>query len=160
MSFESNSGLARIKSEAFSFSSLQSIGIPRHIEILGSSCFSWCKSPSSVSFELNSRLTRIESGAFSSSLLQWIENPRAVGFIDGSAFIGCKLDSISIEAGHDRFVIEKDFLINIVDHRLIRIFSSSCHIEIMNTIEILGSSCFFPCQSLSLISFDSNSRLK
>jgi hypothetical protein len=31
--------LARIEWEAFSFSSLQSIEIPRHLEILGSLCF-------------------------------------------------------------------------------------------------------------------------
>jgi hypothetical protein len=70
------------------------------------------------------------------------------------------LYSISIEAGHDRFVIENDFLINIVDHRLIRKISRSCHIEIMNTIKILGLSCFSFCGSLSSISFESNSQLK
>jgi hypothetical protein len=105
-------------------------------------------------------LIRIESEAFSFSSLKSVEIPRAVRFIDGSAFIGCDLYSISIEAGHDRFVIENDFLIDIVDHRLIRNLSRSCHIEIMNTIEILGSSCFCKCKSVCSISFESNSRLK
>jgi hypothetical protein len=56
--------------------------------------------------------------------------------------------------------VKNDFLTDIVDHRLIRHFSRSSHIDIMNTIEILGSSCFSRCKSLSSISFESNSRLK
>jgi hypothetical protein len=62
--FESDSQLIRIDSYAFSSSSLQSIEIPRNVEILGSSCFCGCKSLSSISFESNSRLNRIESSAF------------------------------------------------------------------------------------------------
>jgi hypothetical protein len=63
--FESNSHLTRIGSETFSNSSLQSILIPNNVELLGSHCFSNCKSLSSITFESNSHLTRIESGAFS-----------------------------------------------------------------------------------------------
>jgi hypothetical protein len=65
ISFESKSRLMRIESNAFSYSSLQSIVIPNSVEILGSFCFSRCKSLSSISFESNSRLMRIESHAFS-----------------------------------------------------------------------------------------------
>jgi hypothetical protein len=64
-----------------------------------------------------------------------------------------------MEAGYDRFMIENNFRITRVDYRLIRDFSRSTHIEIMNTIKIMGSSCFAGCSSLSLISFESNSRL-
>jgi hypothetical protein len=64
MSFESDSRLIRIESNAFSYSSLQSIMIPSNIEIFGSSSFSYCKSFSSISFESNSRFVRIESDAF------------------------------------------------------------------------------------------------
>jgi hypothetical protein len=35
--------------------------IPRNVEIVGSSCFSCCKSVSSISFESNSQLQRIEA---------------------------------------------------------------------------------------------------
>jgi hypothetical protein len=45
------------------------IEIASHIEILGSGCFSNCKSLSSIIFESNSRLTLIELEAFSSSSL-------------------------------------------------------------------------------------------
>jgi hypothetical protein len=42
--------LTRIESSAFSSSSLQSIIIPSTVQILGFSCFSYCKSLSSISF--------------------------------------------------------------------------------------------------------------
>jgi hypothetical protein len=54
----------RIESNAFSYSSLQSIVIPSNVEILGSSCFRECELLLSISFESNSRLKRIESQAF------------------------------------------------------------------------------------------------
>jgi hypothetical protein len=127
-----------------SFASSSHINICGAIEILGSACFCDCKSLSSISFESNSRLKRIESHAFSFSSLQFIEIPRNVRFIDGSAFLGVNLNSnsISIETGHERFEIQDNFLVDIVDHRLIRSFASSSHIHICGYIEILGSSCY------------------
>jgi hypothetical protein len=98
-------------------------------------------------------LTRIESSAFSSSSLQSITIPPNVDFIDGSAFIGVGMLCISIEFGNQRFVRDQDFLIDVIDRRLIRDFSQSLIIDISNDIEILGSSCFSFCKSLSLISF-------
>jgi hypothetical protein len=59
--FESNSRLARIELQGVSFSSLQSILIPRNVEILGSRFFFGCGSLSAITFESNSHLTRIES---------------------------------------------------------------------------------------------------
>jgi predicted metal-binding protein len=159
ITFESNSRLTQIESSAFSNSSLQSILIPNSVEILGSKCFSFCKSLSSISFESNSRLTRIESEAFSYSSLQSIVIPSSLQFIDGSAFIHLNLSSISIESGNEYFVLENDFLINVIHHTLICNFSKSSDIEIGSEIEILGSSCFSECKSLSSISFESNSRL-
>jgi hypothetical protein len=57
ISFESNSRLIRIESDAFFYSPLQSIVIPSNVEILGSKCFSYCQSLSSITFESNSRST-------------------------------------------------------------------------------------------------------
>jgi hypothetical protein len=68
--FESNSRLTRIESNAFHKTSLQSVLIPNNVGILGSNCFSCCKSLSSITFESNSRVTRIESEAFSYSSLK------------------------------------------------------------------------------------------
>jgi hypothetical protein len=98
-SFELCSGLIRIESSAFSFSSLKSIEIPRNVEIVGSSCFYKCGSLSSISFESNSRLTRIESSTFSYSSLKSIEIPRNVENLGSSCFSNCQsLSSISFES--------------------------------------------------------------
>jgi hypothetical protein len=56
-----------------------------------------------------------------------IEMPLDVPLIDDSAFIDSKLHSISIEAGHDRFMIKNDILIDIIDHRSIRNFARSAN---------------------------------
>jgi predicted metal-binding protein len=96
---------------------------------------------------------------FSRSSLQSIVIPRHVEFIDGSAFLDVSLSSISIESENDIFVIENDFLIDVVHHKLIRHFSKSSEIDIGNNIEILESNCFSNCKSLSSITFESNAHL-
>jgi hypothetical protein len=116
--------------------------IPSDVEMLGSNCFGSCQSLSSITFESNSHLTRIGPEVFSRSSLRSIIIPRNVQFIDGSAFIDVTLSSISIESGNKIFVIEKDFMIDIVDHKLIRNFSKSSTIEIGRNIEILGPKSF------------------
>jgi hypothetical protein len=68
------------------FSKSPAIEIGRNIEILGSKCFSYCTSLSSVTFESNSHLTRIESEAFHESALQYILIPSTILLIDSNAF--------------------------------------------------------------------------
>jgi hypothetical protein len=95
ISFESNSRLIRIKSNAFSSSSLESIVIPSTVQILDFGCLSGCKSLSSISFESNSQLIRIESSAFSSSSSsssESCEDKRIAEHTNGS-------DSINVESG-------------------------------------------------------------
>jgi hypothetical protein len=142
------------------FSDSSHIEIPRTIEILGSFCFASCQSVSSISFESGSQLKRIEAFAFLSSSLQSIVIPRSVQFIDDSAFEETKLNLISTEAGNDIFHVEHEFLIDIEHDELVRVFSISSSIEISRTIEILGSAWVLRYESLSSISFESNSRLK
>jgi hypothetical protein len=159
ISFESNSHLTRIESGAFHGSSLQFILIPRNVDVLDRHCFSGCQFLSSLTFESNSKLTRIESHAFFNSSLQSIVIPRSVQFIDGSAFSEVKLSFLSIEPENEHFVLENDFLIDIIHHKLIRNFSNSSTIQIGSDIEILGSSSFSQCEFISSITFASNSRL-
>jgi hypothetical protein len=91
--------LTRIESVAFQNSSIQSIFIPRNVEILGSRCFSSCKSLSSIPFESNSYLTRIESYAVYESSLQSIVIPSNVEILGSKCFSDCEsLSSISFES--------------------------------------------------------------
>jgi hypothetical protein len=127
LKFESDSRLTWIESEAFSSPWLESIKICRNDSILGSSYFSYGDSRSSLWFEFGSRLTGIGSEAFRFSSLQSMQIPRSARFVDCSATVSSRLYSISIEAGHDRFVTKNDILIDIIDHRLIRFFEIMSH---------------------------------
>jgi hypothetical protein len=78
------------------FSGSSAIEIGRNIEILGSICFSFCTSFSSIKFESNSRLTRIESEAFYGSSLQSILIPSNVEILGSRCFSHCgSLSSIT-----------------------------------------------------------------
>jgi hypothetical protein len=68
---------------------------------------------------------------------------RGVQFIDRSAFQNVELSSISIESENERFIIERNSLIDIVDHKVIRNCSNSSSVIIPRDIEILGSESFF-----------------
>jgi hypothetical protein len=140
--FESNSRLIRIESQAFSRTAIRSITIPRNADILCSSSFSECPALSYVAFESNSRLRRIESDVFANSSLESIVIPHNVRFIDGSAFRGITVLSVSIEPGNSRFVLEHDFLVDVIDHKLIRNLSTLCQITIPCEIEILARVVF------------------
>jgi hypothetical protein len=79
--------LTRIESQAFlSCSSLRSITIPRHVQIICSKCFSHCHSLSSISFETDSELTRIVAGAFAATYLSLVVIPVSVSFIIDDVF--------------------------------------------------------------------------
>jgi hypothetical protein len=125
--------------------------IPRTVEIIGSSCFSYCKSLSSVSIESGSLLRRIEQQAFSSSSLPSIVIPRTVEIIGSSCFYGCKsLSSVLIEPGSLLRRIESSAFS----------YSSLPSIVIPRTVEIIGSSCFSYCQCLSSVLMESGSLLR
>jgi hypothetical protein len=157
---ESGSLLRRIESHAFSFSSLPSIVIPRRVEIIGSSCFSHCESLSSVSIESYSLLRRIESGAFFNSSLSSIVIPRTVEIVHGSAFSNCERLLISSEEGSEHLTVDGYFLQSFDRSILIRYFGREDIVFIPRTVEIIGSSCFFYCKSLSSVSFESDSLLR
>jgi hypothetical protein len=87
ISFETDSELARIESEAFySCSSPKSITIPRHVQILCSECFSYYTSLSSISFETESELARVEALAFNSIPLSSVVVPANASFVVRDAF--------------------------------------------------------------------------
>jgi hypothetical protein len=134
-----------------------SVWIPRTVEILGSFCFSDCRSLSSISIESDSLLRRIESDAFSSSSLTFIVIPRTVEILDGSVFSGCERISISIEEGSEHFVVENFFFQSFDRSIFIRYFGRDDSVWIPRTVEILGSFCFHCCGSLSSISIESDS---
>jgi hypothetical protein len=99
--------VTRVGGHAFDSKRITSVAIPRHVQFICSSCFSHCKSLSSISFEIESELTRIELYAFyPCSSLKSITIPRHVQFVDGSVF--STISNISISAASDNlhFVVK------------------------------------------------------
>jgi hypothetical protein len=129
------------------------------VEIFGSSCFYLCKSLASISIDSGSLLQRIEFHAFFSSYLTFILIPRIVKIVDGSAFSFCKQLLISIEERSEHLFVDGYFLQNFNHSILIRYFGREDIVCIPRTVEIIGSSCFRDYNSLSSVSFESNSLL-
>jgi hypothetical protein len=75
-----------LQSREFSSSSLPSIIIPRMVEIIGSYCFRFCESFSSVSMESDSLLRQIESEAFSFTKLRSVCLPGSAQSIGWNVF--------------------------------------------------------------------------
>jgi hypothetical protein len=78
-----------IKPLVLSSTSVKSIQIPKSVEILGSGCFSNCKSFSEIIFESNCSLTRIESYAFYDSAVTAVNVPGSVVIIGDFSFGRC-----------------------------------------------------------------------
>jgi hypothetical protein len=133
--------------------------IPATVLVLGRSCFAYTDLQS-ISFEINSRLARIESSACRTLSLKSFTIPRSVTFISNRAFYFDKLESLFVEAGNSVFVIENDLFINVVDHKLIYIFSRSSTLVIPGSIEILGSTCWPHQHKFDSVVFESPSRLR
>jgi hypothetical protein len=149
-----------IRSIAFFKSFLPSIVIPRTVGIIGSYCFRGCESLSSVSIESGSVLRRMESSAFSSSSLPSIIIPRTVEILDGLAFSNCERLLISIEEGSDHLAVDGYFLQSFDRSILIRYFGREDIVCISRRVEIIGSSCFRDCRSLSSVFTESGSLLR
>jgi hypothetical protein len=100
--------VTRVVHHLFERTRITWVTIPRHVQILCSYCFPYCKSLSSISFETDSELTHIESNAFySCSSLESITIPRHVQILCSSCFSHCKsLSSISFETDSEFTHIE------------------------------------------------------
>jgi hypothetical protein len=133
--------------------------IPRSVEVLGPFSFAWCQSLSCISFELDWKMTKIKAEAFRESGLESLMIPRSLRFINKYSFSYVKLSLYLIRDGNDRFVFQQDFLMDVIDQKLIRNFSSSSNIEIPSSIEVLGQLSFGQSYSFSSISFESPSHL-
>jgi uncharacterized membrane protein len=153
-------GVTKLGRDAFQNTRIASITIPRHVQILCSECFSHCNSLSSISFGTDSELTHIKSTVFFfCSSLKSITIPRHVHFIDGSTFSNVSKISISIASDNSYFGVKSYFILDSSKTKLIHYFGDESHIIIPRHVQILCSECFSYCNSLSSISFETDSEL-
>jgi tRNA A-37 threonylcarbamoyl transferase component Bud32 len=123
--------------------------IPSNVEILGSKCFSYCESLSSITFESNSHLIRIESEAFYKSSLETIMIPKNVEILGSKCFSYCKsLSSITFESNSHLTRIESEAFS----------YSSLQSIIISQNVQFIDGSAFIGV-NLSSISIESGNKI-
>jgi hypothetical protein len=94
-----------------------------------------------------------------SSSLKAITIPQNVKFIAKFAFTLTSIQSMTVESGNEVFRVDGDFLVNVVQSKLVHGFNVGSHVTIPGFIKVLEHSCFESCKSLSSISFDLPSSL-
>jgi hypothetical protein len=115
-----------------------SIVIPRCVIVLDWYSLAGCPLLS-VSFEPNFQLERIEPYAFCELRLEVLALPGNMNSISECAFLYPTVDSLFIEQGNGRFVVQHGLFIDTSCHKLIRNFSDCEMIEIPRDVEVLGS---------------------
>jgi hypothetical protein len=130
------------------------------IEILSEWCFFGYDFIEGVTFDPDSRLRGIGEACFGQSSLESIHVPRNVDFIHPLAFVHCTCHVITVDCDNPPFSIDRDFLVDNAEKRLVRCIGESNHIHIWQDIENLGEWSFFGCDCIEEITFDPNSRLR
>jgi hypothetical protein len=162
LTFESDSKLTQIKAKAFyRCTSLKSICIPSSVEILCPRCFGDCESLSSLTFESDSKLTQIEADAFNGCMaLESFCIPASVEAIDVSALMTTGISHIAVEDGSCHFRASGPFLTDLNRSSLIGYFCLHECVEIPRAIQIFGEKCFFWCNAITSLIFESGSQLR
>jgi hypothetical protein len=158
IAFESDCRLKEIGKSAFRDSGLKSIRIPKTVEKIGEKCFYFCESLSEVTFESDCQLKEIGESAFDMSKVTAIEIPSKCETLTGLSLSGLK--SVTVCRGNKTFVLNDDFLIEPKKERLIRFFGKGSSVLIKRSIEIISDGCFWGCESLYEVTFESDCQLK
>jgi hypothetical protein len=133
------------------FGRSSAIVIESRIEILCESCFSNCRSLTSVTFESNSKLQRIEEYAFADSGLTTIQVPASVEVLCKKCFNCCiSLTSVTFESNSKLQRIEESAFTR----------SGLTTTQVPASVEMLCKSCFSYCRSLTSVTFEANSKLR
>lgn len=128
VTFSDKSQVYSIGNQAFAYSSLEKIIIPRHVKIIDQSAFYSCSCLTTIIFSKDSELDLIRSGTFSYSSIETIKIPSHVKRIESNAFYFCEnLKNVNFFENSELYSIAKDAF-----------FGSSIEsIEIPSSVEIL-----------------------
>jgi hypothetical protein len=156
--FEEGSMLTRIERRAFYKCALTTVLIPRSVEVLGELAFCLCKQLREIEFEEGSELKRIESRVFWWCCAKFIFIPQKVEFLAGSAV--AYINSFMIGPANENFYEDEFCLYNKSGSTLIRLREPLCHFKVPRDVEVLSDGCFMNSDSLAVVTFEEESRLK
>jgi hypothetical protein len=152
--FQGGWKLRRIGELCFYDCGIQSISIPRSVKVIGKWVFQKSELETAT-FEDESELQRMDSGIFWGCSLTSICIPAKVEFVHCSAFLGNAIETV---IGNDRFMVDRQWLVGLVDSMAILDFGHDTEVLIPKEIVVLGSSCFEGKQVDSVV-FEADSRL-
>lgn len=155
LTFLPESQLQAIETDAFSESGLESIHIPRLVELLDEGCFCACGQLSSLTFAPGCQVRRLGRRAFESCLsLPSVHIPSGVESIGERCFRACaQLTTVTFEAHSKLSTIEAAAF-------------QHCHQQLGPSIQLpsaftaIPENCFRHCDSLSAINLEPNSSLR
>jgi BspA type Leucine rich repeat region (6 copies) len=110
--FEEGSQLTIIGGEAFMYTSLSEVTIPKHVEVVDYSAFS-NSTLTSVEFEDDSHLKKIGQTAFGNTNIISIQIPKSVEVIEDFAFSDTELETVIFEEGSQIETIHTGIFSNI-----------------------------------------------
>lgn len=167
--FSEDSQLNSIGEDAFSFSSIEYITIPKTVEVIRKNCFAYCQNLNTIEFSENSKLNTIEENAFYRSSIKSLSIPSNVFLIDeGWCCCTQNLINISISEKNTNFGFldkEHKIIVNKSDKNS-EIFDTivfACRdikqVKIPFSIKRITSHAFSECEDLNSIEFSDESEL-
>lgn len=106
--FDANSEIEIIEDQAFYYSKIKSISIPRHVKTIGSQAFNACKSLKHVTISKDSELEFIGYAAFQYSGIESIFIPHHVKIISQYTFDNCaELEQFEISSDSELKTIDR-----------------------------------------------------
>jgi hypothetical protein len=105
-------------------------------------------------------LQRIEEYTFAGTNLTNLIFPNSIQFLPGSAIAISSLNTVSFWSGQCEFQVHGLFIEDITGRSVVRYFGISSAVVIESRIEVLCERCFFSCESLTSVTFQSNSKLQ
>lgn len=150
ITFSKDSELRIIGKMAFKNTRIETISIPKTVEVIGDECFTICPLRKIV-FHPDSCLKKIGAEAFAGTTLETIEIPMSVNYIGVRCFYSC----VSLT----RVFFHSDSAVTCLSRGLFN-KSSIERIIIPKSVTDIGENCFHMCKSLSSVTFENGSRLR
>jgi tRNA A-37 threonylcarbamoyl transferase component Bud32 len=138
--FDTDCRVRTFEKACFAKSMIQSLRIPRFVELLGERCFYSCISLAEVTFEMPSRVKRIEAEALAQSAVKSICIPQSVVYIHGSAVRS--LEMVMIEGGNRTLRARGHWIVGADRKSLIAQLGQVDIAVIPQPIEVIGPGCF------------------
>ena len=129
---------------------LESVDLPDSVVSIGESAFSGCTNLKSV--HLSWYVLSIGDYSFSNCPnLKLINIPKSVTTIGVNPFRGYRNTRLNINSNSSRYLVDREFLIDDVEKRLICYFGHGTRIRVPSNIKHIGDCAFYGCETITQV---------